>query len=35
MAKNLKASGFIDYSPKKQALFEELKKIIEKNYKNF
>ena len=32
MAKNLKPSGFVDYSPEKQALFEEIKKIIAKSY---
>jgi hypothetical protein len=35
MAKNLKPSGFIDYNPEKQALLEEIKKIITKNYKKF
>ena len=35
MAKNLKPSGFIDYNPEKQKIFDELKKIIEKNYSKF
>jgi len=35
MAKNLKPSGFTDYSPEKQALLEEIKKIISKNYNKY
>jgi len=35
MAKNLKPSGFIDYSPEKQKIFNEIKNIIEKNYQKF
>ncbi len=35
MAKNLKPSGFVDYNPEKQKIFDELKKIIEKNYSKF
>ena len=35
MAKNLKPSGFIDYSPEKQKIFNEIKNIIEKNYSKF
>jgi histidyl-tRNA synthetase len=35
MAKNLKPSGFVDYSPKKQKVFNEIKNIIEKNYSKF
>jgi len=35
MAKNLKPSGFIDYNPKKQKIFNEIKNIIEKNYSKF
>ena len=33
MAKNLKPSGFVDYDPVKQNIFNNLKNIIEKNYK--
>ncbi len=32
MVTNLKSSGFIDYNPEKQALFNEIKKIVEKHY---
>ena len=35
MAKILKPSGFIDYNPKKQKIFNEIKNIIEKNYQKF
>ena len=35
MAKNLKPSGFIDYNPEKQKIFNEIKNIIEKNYSKF
>ncbi len=35
MAKNLKPSGFIDYSPQKQRIFNEIKKIIENNYNKY
>ena len=35
MAKNLKPSGFIDYNPEKQAIFNDIKRIIEKNYSKF
>jgi len=35
MTKKLKPSGFIDYNPTKQALLEEIKKIITKNYKKY
>jgi len=35
MAKNLKPSGFIDYNPERQKIFNEIKNIIEKNYSKF
>jgi len=35
MAKNLKPSGFIDYNPEKQAIFNKIKNIIENNYSKF
>jgi hypothetical protein len=35
MAKNLKPSGFIDYNPEKQKIFDEIKNIIQNNYSKF
>ncbi len=32
MAKNLKPSGFVDYNPEKQKIFNKIKEIIEHNY---